>query len=124
MLHVEPPNDTKPSSTPGQSTPNQIPSHPVTTVPKSCSHTLLVFEFVAHKDCRKTCRAFLDSASPTSFISERLTQSLCLPRMRLQAMIAGIVHDPTSQAFTELSISPVHDPSAVIIPQVTSVLPV
>ena len=132
MLHVDTPSETKP--TPTQST--TVTNHAATTVSKSISHTLLMTCRVRICDPQgsyRICRALLDSASSTTFVSERLTQSLCLPRTRLPAKIvgiAGVSHDSTSQVFTELSISPVNDPSteiqtrAVIIPRVTCKLPV
>ena len=65
-------------------------------------------------------------------MSERLAQSLQLPRYGHSAQIVGIAHVPhhsTSHALTRLDISPISDPSrempitAVVLPRITRDLP-
>jgi hypothetical protein len=77
-------------------------------------------------------RAILDSASSASFISEHLTQSLCLPRYNQNARIsgiAGISHKSPAQSITTFDITAVRSSSekigvtAVVIPKVTCDLP-
>ena len=82
--------------------------------------------------CTTQARALLDSASSTSFISERLAQHLRLPRFRRQAQITGIgglAHTACDQSFTCFRIAPVFsvgeglEVEAIILPKVTSDLP-
>ena len=78
-------------------------------------------------------RALLDSASSASFVSERLAQSLCLPRSRQNTKIVGIAglsHSSSYHSFVKVSVSPKDDPtrninlSAVVLPRVTCDLPI
>ena len=60
-------------------------------------------------------RALLDNASSASFVSERLAQTLRLPRHSQSASItgvAGITHHSSSQSITNFSISPLKAPQA------------
>ena len=77
-------------------------------------------------------RALLDSASSTSFISERLAQHLHLSRLHRLAQIAGIAgisHQSLSQSVVHFSVAPVwsvgmaHEIEAMVLPKVTSDLP-
>ena len=77
-------------------------------------------------------RALLDNASSASFISERLAQSLCLPRTNQSAKISGIAglsHKSPVQSLATFSVSPVKpsakkvNVTAVVVPQVTCDLP-
>ena len=76
-------------------------------------------------------RALLDSASSASFISERLVNSLCLPRLRQNTTVsgvAGLTHS-SLQALTNVTIlSPQTNRkfnlTAIIVPRVTCDLPV
>ena len=77
-------------------------------------------------------RALLDSASSASFVSERLSQSLCLTRMLSSAKIhgiAGLSHHSPLQAAVSLIISPTRTPnnklniSPIVLPKVTRDLP-
>ena len=77
-------------------------------------------------------RAILDSASSASFISERLTQSLGLPRSTQSVKIsgiAGISHRSPSQFVANFSISAMRslgkkmDVTAIVVPRVTCDLP-
>lgn len=77
-------------------------------------------------------RALLDNASSASFVSQRLAQSLHLPRAKQNARISGIAglsHNSTNQSLTSFSISPVMSSqlriniTAVVVPKVTCDLP-
>ena len=77
-------------------------------------------------------RALLDSSSSTSFISQRLVNSLSLPCMRQNAKISGVTglaRTSALQSITKFIITPVQSPSklldvtAVITPHVTCDLP-
>ena len=77
-------------------------------------------------------RALLDNASSASFVSQRLAQSLHLPRASQRAKIsgiAGLTHSSTNQSLTSFSISSVTSPepkisvTAVVVPKVTCDLP-
>ena len=76
--------------------------------------------------------ALLDSASSASFVSERLTQTLCLPRSRQSTKISGIAglsHNLPLQSIANFQISSTVPPnkkynvSAVVVPRVTCDLP-
>ena len=78
-------------------------------------------------------RAVLDSASSASFISERLAQTLCLPRSHKRSSISGIADltcKSNLQIVTQCTISPLmtsHEKftiNAFIMPRVTCDLPV
>ena len=78
-------------------------------------------------------RALLDSASSSSFVSERIAQSLHLHRQSQNAKIcgiAGLTHGNAAQALTSFKIHFVYSPSkrfdvsAIIVPHVTCNLPV
>ena len=77
---------------------------------------------------RAEARAF-DNAS---FLSERLSQTLRLPRCKQSVSmtgVAGITHHSSNQSVTSFSVSPVKNPltklgvTAIIVPKVTSDLP-
>ena len=80
-------------------------------------------------------RALLDSASSVSFVTERLTQSLRLPRSHHKARISGIAglsHNSLTQSiatFNVSAVSAVNSPgkgvgvTAVVVPRVTCDLP-
>ena len=77
--------------------------------------------------------ALLDSASSTSFVSERLAQSLCLPRFHHNIRISGIAglsHQSPLQSVATFNVSPVHNNakslsiSAIVVPRVTCDLPI
>ena len=76
-------------------------------------------------------RALLDSASSASFISERLVNSLCLPRLRRNTIIsgvAGLTHN-SIQSLTSITISSPqtthkYSLTAIVVPRVTCDLPV
>ena len=77
-------------------------------------------------------RALLDNASSASFITERLSQSLCLPRAKQNARISGIAglsHSSPTQSLATFSIAPVSPSTkkigvtAVVVPSITCDLP-
>ena len=77
-------------------------------------------------------RALLDNASSASFISERLVQSLSLPRISQRIRVSGIgglSHKAPIQSITNFQVSPVRhvkkriDVTAVVVPKVTCDLP-
>ena len=77
-------------------------------------------------------RALLDCASSASFISERLAQSLCLPRSSQSIRISGVAglsHGSPSQSIANFTISAVRasrkkvDVIAIVVPRVTCDLP-
>ena len=77
-------------------------------------------------------RAILDSASSASFVSERLAQSLCLPRSNQGVRISGIAglsHNSPSQSVANFDIHGILAPnkkinvSAIVVPRVTCDLP-
>ena len=77
-------------------------------------------------------RGLLDSASSTSFISERLAQNLCLPRSRHQITISGVAglsNQSPLRSIAQFQVSPIHSPSesiavaAIVIPRVMCDLP-
>ena len=77
-------------------------------------------------------RALLDSASSTSFISDRLAQSLRLPKSSQNIKISGVAglnHQSPLHSVVNFDISPTSSPcekiqvSAVAIPRVTGNLP-
>ena len=77
-------------------------------------------------------RALLDSASSTSFITERLAQNLRLPRSPQKVNItgiAGISHKSLNQSVTHFTVYPIKMPAnridvtVLIVPRVTCDLP-
>ena len=74
-------------------------------------------------------RGLLDSASSTSFVSERLAQALCLSRSSRTVSISGIGGLSHQSPLTTFNISPISSPTeefqvtAVVIPRVTCDLP-
>ena len=74
-------------------------------------------------------RALLDSASSVSFISERMTQGLCLPRSRHNIQVSGVAglsHQSPLQSVATFNIhtsSKNISVSAIVVPRVTCDLP-
>ena len=77
-------------------------------------------------------RALLDNASSASFVSERLAQTLRLPRFNQKARISGVAglsHHSLNQSIATFSISSIRPPlrrvdvMAIIVPKVTCDLP-
>ena len=78
-------------------------------------------------------RAILDCASSASFISERLAQSLCLPRLHQSTKITGVAclsSKSPIRSITKFGVSATQSPrktvevTAVVVPRVTCDLPV
>lgn len=75
-------------------------------------------------------RGVLDSASSASFISERIVQTLKLPRSHYKSRVSGITGLSYHQSIVDINISPVHLPkqkislSAIVLPRITCDLPV
>ena len=78
-------------------------------------------------------RALLDSASSTSFVSERLAQSLGLPRSRHNVHISGVAglsHHSPLQSVATFNVTSTYSPSksftvtAIVVPRVTCDLPI
>ena len=76
-------------------------------------------------------RALLDSASSASFISERLSNSLCLPRLRQSTTVSGVagLTQSSLRALTNVTISSPQtnrkfNLTTIIVPRVTCDLPV
>ena len=81
---------------------------------------------------RTRARALLDSASSTSFITERLAQHLRLPRQRGHVQVAGIggIHCPSSCSIVSFGVASSNQPKqpiwgveAVVLPKITAELP-
>ena len=130
LLHVDSPA-TPPANPPA---PVTITNNAANTV--GSRHALLMTcQVLVHGPDGMTteARALLDSASSASFVSERLAQSLCLPRSSQNTKIVGIAglsHSSSYHSFVKVSVSPKGDPtrninlSAVVLPRVTCDLPI
>lgn len=77
-------------------------------------------------------RALLDNASSASFVSERLAQTLRLPRANQKARISGVAglsHHSSNQSIAKFAIAPTRPPlreidvTAIVVPKVTCDLP-
>ena len=134
LLHAEPKSgDGDDKVPPHNNTPMHI-SH-VARTDTSQKHILLMTcrVLVVTPDGLTTqARALLDSASSTSFVSERLVQRLRLPRLSQLAHIAGIggvSHRALSQSVVHFAVThtaaqgKTFDIQAIVLPRVTSELP-
>lgn len=125
LLHVEN-QDNPPSTTPTNAYERVIAAVGLKT--NSLLMTCRVMVSAADGTSVKA-RAILDSTSSALFLSERLAQSLYLPRSNQNARIAGISHKFPIQSITTFNITAVRSSSkkigvtAVIIPRVTCDLP-
>ena len=132
LLHVESQGETPPSLRPTNTTEKPVVSNTAVGL-KSNSLLMTCHVLVSAPDGSSIeARAILDSDSSASFISERLAQSLCLPRSNRNARISGITgisHKSPIQSIATFNISAVRSSSknigvtAVIIPRVTCDLP-
>ena len=115
---------------------SELPSDVITSAAvRLKSNTLLMTCRVlvcAPDGTRVEARALLDNGSSASFVSERLAQTLRLPRTSQRARIsgvAGIQYHSSHQFAANFSISPVKSPhkkfdvTAIIVPRVTCDLP-
>ena len=138
LLHVDVDQASQNKSTPTPSpTPTPSSSKPVTShaaaslTPDTLLMTCRVL--VESPDgFTMEARALLDSASSASFVSERLAQTLCLPRSRQNTRIsgvAGITHASPLQSIATLRLSSKRPPykkmeiSMIVVPRVTCDLP-
>ena len=129
LLHVEP-KELPPAQLPAPSSVTPVQSHLATGL---TSNTLLMTCWVlihSPNGSVMKVRALLDSASSASFISERLTYLLELPRTRRNMQISGVAHGTPSHSTAQFSISPLDQPadksrmSAIVVQRVTCDLPV
>ena len=111
--------------------PPTVSSNTVTgVIPDSLLMTCQVFVSAPDGSMVKVC-GLHDSASSTLFISEHLSQTLCLPQSHHQITISGVAglsnHSPLRSLAT-LEISSTHSEkhlsiTAIVFPQVTCDLP-
>ena len=91
MLHVDLKNT---NSSPVESTPNSDPRRVVSNaaVKLRSSALLMTCNVLVHAPDGSSvgARALIDNASTSSFVSERLTQSLKLPRSHQNICVSGI----------------------------------
>ena len=134
LLHIEAQTSNSPRSSDqrGSQTPTPVSSN---TAMKLQSNALLMTCRVlvtAPDGSSVETRALLDNASSASFISERLVQSLSLPRASQQIRVSGIgglSHKAPIQSITNFRIMPVRpagesiDVTAVVVLKVTCDLP-
>ena len=131
LLHVDKPTADKPTD--DNPTEARVPSHPAVKLKSSLLLMMCRVLVSAPDGSTVEARALLDNASSASFISERLVQSLCLPRTRQSVRVSGIggmSHGSPTQYISNFRISAVKsarrkiDITAVIVPKVTCDLPV
>lgn len=130
LLHITSTTDDS-SANPQHST---VASNAVTSASVITDALLMTCQVIvlAPNGSKIKVRCLLDSASSMSFASERLIQSLHIPRSHHPITISGIAgmsdHSPL-RSIAHVRISPVHDESvqisvpAVVIPRVTCDLP-
>ena len=128
LLHVESENPT-----PNNPIVDSVTSHTATELNSNTLLMTLKVLIEAPDGKMIEARGILDSASSASFVSERIVQSLGMPRYSCKATISGIAglsHPSKSLSTTSFNISPLHFPdqginvTAVIVPRVTCNLPV
>ena len=132
MLHVDRQAPTPSSSLPAEGSETPVVSNAAVAL-KLNSLLMTCRVMVSAPDGSSIeARAILNSASSASFVSERLAQSLCLPRSTRNARISGIggiSHKSPVQSITTFDISAVRSSSkkigvtAVVVPRVTCNLP-
>ena len=131
LLHVEA-DKREPESGSPPSPVNPVISNTATGLKSNCLMMTCRILIDAPDGSPVEARTLLDSASMASFISERIAQSLCLPRSHQNAKISGVAglsHNSPLQAIAHFSISPIQAPTrklqvaAVIVPRVTCDLP-
>ncbi len=126
--------DTSPVAVPSSNDTDPVLSHVAQAGSKSRQLLLMTCRvLIMSPDGLTTqARALLDSASSTSFVSERLAQHLRLPRLRRQAQITGIgglAHQSLGQSVVQFSVAPMSstgerfEVEAMVLPKVTSDLP-
>ena len=140
LLHTEVREDAV--HTQGGNSANPEPSSVVATTPVSAHAAMGIKSNLLLMTCNilvespdgssVKVRALLDSASSASFVSERLAQSLSLPRSSQKARIsgvAGLVRSSPTQSIVNFNVSAVYSPgektsiTAIVVPRVTCDLP-
>ena len=128
LLHKERPD----SISSRQENSSQVATH--TTISIKYQSLLMTCRVLLHSPnglC-DVVRALLDSASLASFISDRLSQSLYLPRAHHNTRIISVgrlSHKSPINSVTNFLVSPVQSPhekvsvTAVVVPKVTCDLP-
>ena len=137
LLYVEPEQGSRATSMPSVPAPTNLATRSVTSHAAAglTSNALLMTCRVlvdAPDGFAVEARAILDSASSASFVSERLAQTLCLPRSHQTTKISGIAglsHSSPLRSIASVKVSSVLSPhkkmevSAIILPRVTCDLP-
>ena len=130
LLHVDM-QSSNPPRTNTQSGPQTTTSISSNAAMKLHSNTLLMtcrVLITAPDGSSVEARALLDNASSASFISERLVQSLTLPRISQHIRVSGIgglSHKAPIQSITTFQISPIRQSgkcvsvTTVVVPKVT-----
>ena len=136
LLHLEAQDGTNPpprKSPPSDRPPDRIVTN--TAVKLRCSSLLMTCRVVvfAPDGSSVEARALVDNGSTSSFVSERLVQSLRLPRSQHNVWVSGISGFLTSsrvQSIANLQISSTYsngkkfDLTAIVLPRITCDLPV
>ena len=111
----------------------QVPTHTAIKLKSSALLMTCRVLVTAPNGSRVEARALLDNASSASFVSERLTQSLGLPRVRQNVRVSGIAGTsptPSTHSVATLQISPAHcngrsiELTAIVLQRVTCDLPI
>ncbi len=129
LLHV----DVQETNTSETSVPSTVSSNTsMSTLPETLLMTCQVM-VKAPDGSKVKARALLDSASTSSFVSERLVQGLGIPRSRQRITVFGVAGLSSTSPFKSvvtvdiLPTNPMHDVQlpvvAVVVPRVTCDLP-
>ena len=130
LLHVE--EKASPPNPPAEDSITPISSHVATRIQASVLLMTCYVQVEAPDGSLVRARALLDSASSASFVSERLTQGLSLPRSHQNAQIAGVaglVKSSPLQSIASFNVVTSCPPgekislTAVVVPRVTCDLP-
>ena len=133
LLHIESKFDKSSPTTIPSSSINPVTSHTATELKSSILLMTCKLLIESPNGSIVEARGILDSASSASFISERIVQSLKIPRSSCTARISGIAglsHSSDTQSIATFIISPLQYPeqkmniSAIVVPRVTCDLPV
>ena len=132
LIHDDVKRNSQPEPPPAASNPTSVTSN---TAAGLTSNTLLMtcqLLINAPDGSVVRARGLLDSASSTSFVSERLAQALRLSRSSQNISISGVAglsHNSPLHSVADFMVSPVNSPdekfavTAVIVPRVTCDLP-
>lgn len=137
LLHIEAKEENPspvqgPPNLPNLSTTTPIPTHAAMGIKSNLLLMTCRVLVNAPDGSSVEARALLDSASSTSFVSERLAQGLRLPRSHQSTRISGVAGlscNSSTQHITTFKVSSLHSPSkkidvtAVVVPRVTCDLP-